>query len=85
LSEWGSDRIVSIAGKTPSDIDVLIVSDSVKRPEVYEAAERAQERLGRPVNPVIRSTATWQSPSSDPLLDELLRRPYIEVRENPMK
>jgi predicted nucleotidyltransferase len=84
FGSWAA-RISGIAGKTPSDIDVLIVSDSVKRPEVYEAAERAQERLGRPVNPVIRSTATWQSPSSDPLLDELLRRPYIEVRENPMK
>jgi hypothetical protein len=84
FGSWAA-RISGIAGKTPSDIDVLIISDSVKRAEVYEAAERAQERLGRPVNPVIRSTAAWQSPSSDPLLDELLRRPYIEVQGTLLK
>jgi hypothetical protein len=84
FGSWAA-RISGVAGKTPGDIDVLIVSDSVKRAEAYEAAERAQERLGQPVNPVIRSTTAWQSPSSDPLLDELLRRPYIEVRDIPIE
>jgi DNA-binding transcriptional ArsR family regulator len=82
FGSWAA-RISGIAGKTPDDIDVLIVSDSVKRSDAYAAAERAQERLGRPVNPVIRSTAAWQSPSSDPLLDELLRRPYVDVTDTP--
>lgn len=84
FGSWAA-RISGIAGKTPDDIDVLIVSDSVKRSDAYAAAERAQERLGRPVNPAIRSTADWQSPSSDPLLDELLRRPYVDVQDIPIE
>jgi hypothetical protein len=80
FGSWAA-RISGIAGQTPGDIDVLIVSDSAKRADAYAAAERAQERLRRPVNPVIRSTAAWQSPSSDPLLDELLRRPYVDVQD----
>ena len=78
FGSWAA-RFAGIAGETPEDIDVLIVSDSVKRADVYAAAERAQEKLGRQVNPVIRSTAAWQSPDTDPLLDELLRRPYVDV------
>ena len=78
FGSWAA-RFAGIAGETPEDIDVLIVSDSVKRADVYAAAERAQEKLGRQVNPVIRSAAAWQSPDTDPLLDELLRRPYVDV------
>ena len=82
FGSWAA-RFAGIAGETPEDIDVLVVSDSVKRADVYAAAERAQEKLGRPVNPVIRSAAAWQSPDTDPLLDELLRRPYVDVIVRP--
>ena len=78
FGSWAA-RFAGIAGETPEDIDVLVVSDSVKRADVYAAAERAQGKLSRPVNPVIRSAAAWQSPDTDPLLDELLRRPYVDV------
>ena len=78
FGSWAA-RFAGVPGETPEDIDVLVISDSVKRAALYAAAERAQEKLGRPVNPVIRSTAAWQSPARDPLLDELLRRPYVDV------
>jgi DNA-binding transcriptional ArsR family regulator len=52
---------------------------SGERDDVYAAAERAEVRLGRPVNPVLRSCDAWQSPAGDPLLDEIHRRPSIEV------
>jgi hypothetical protein len=46
---------------------------------VYAAAERAEARLGRPVNPVLRSADAWQDAAADPLLDEIQRRPLVEV------
>lgn len=82
FGSWAA-RLTGIPGQSPEDIDVLVVGDSVKRADVYAAAERAQEKLGRPVNPVIRSKAAWKSPDGDPLLDELLRRPYVDVTGEP--
>jgi len=38
---------------------VLIVGNPA-RADIYEAADRAQSRLGLPVNPVIRGTKQWQ-------------------------
>ena len=41
------------------DLDVLIVGRPT-RADVYAASDRAQERLGIPVNPSIRTTEEWR-------------------------
>lgn len=69
-------------GPLPADIDVLVVGD-VARADVYAAAERAESRLGMPVNPVLRNTAAWDDPKGDPLLAEIHARPYVEATRSP--
>ncbi len=65
-------------GQAPADIDVLAVGDGVDRSALYAAAERAEARLGMPVNPVLRAAAAWAA-GSDPLLAEIQTRPYVDV------
>lgn len=66
-------------GLMPADIDVLVVGDGLSRPDVYAAAERAERRLGLPVNPVLRPAQSWADPAADPLLAEIQARPYVDV------
>ena len=69
-------------GPLPADIDVLVVGD-VARADVYAAAERAEARLGMPVNPVLRNPAAWDDPTGDPLLAEIHTRPYVDATRTP--
>jgi len=78
FGSWAA-RLSGEAGPPPGDIDVLVVGDTALRDEVYAAAERAEARLGRPVNPVLRSVDAWRHAASDPLLDEIQRRPVVKV------
>jgi predicted nucleotidyltransferase len=78
FGSWAA-RLSGEAGPPPGDIDVLVVGDPALRDEVYAAAERAEARLGRPVNPVLRSADVWKNAASDPLLDEIRRRPVVDV------
>ncbi|MGH9229278.1 MAG: ArsR family transcriptional regulator [Acidimicrobiales bacterium] len=55
---WAA-RYSGVAGRPPADIDVLVVGD-VDRDEVYDAARRAEHRLGREVNTSIRTTRAWK-------------------------
>jgi predicted nucleotidyltransferase len=43
-----------------SDIDVLIISDSVDYADVYEELQSAEAKLGRTVNPTVYTTANWR-------------------------
>ncbi len=45
-------------GPTPRDVDLLVLG-SPSRSDVYDAARRAEQRLGREVNPTIRPTEQW--------------------------
>jgi len=64
-------------GKPPHDLDVLVVG-SPSREDVYAAADRAQQRLGMPVNPVIRSEEAWRL-ASDPLVRQIQSSPLVNV------
>jgi DNA-binding IscR family transcriptional regulator len=55
---WAA-RHAGVAGRPPADVDVLVVGD-VDRDEVYDAARRAEQRLGREINPTIRTTRAWK-------------------------
>jgi hypothetical protein len=46
---------------------------------MYAAAERSEARLGRPVNPLVRSIDAWHNPESDALLAEISQRPMVDV------
>ena len=55
---WAA-RYAGAEGRPPADVDVLVVG-SVDRDEVYDAARRAEHRLGREVNATIRTRRAWQ-------------------------
>lgn len=46
--------------RAKSDIDLLVVSDRVGYPEVYEAIQPAERVLGRPVNPTVLTPEEWR-------------------------
>ncbi|MBM6406077.1 winged helix-turn-helix transcriptional regulator [Phycicoccus sp. CSK15P-2] len=66
----GTDQVVAYGswarryrgetGQEPADVDVMVIG-SPNRDEVYEAAERAERRLGIPVNPTVRSRSAWEN------------------------
>lgn len=64
-------------GKPPHDLDVLVVG-LPSREDVYDAADRAQQRLGMAVNPVIRSEDAWRL-ASDPLVQQIQASPFVPV------
>jgi hypothetical protein len=86
FNELGADRVLVFGswaaryhgevGPVPADIDVLLLGDGLDGAAVYAAAERAEARLGMPVNPVLRPAQAWIDPGADPLLLEVqgLRR-----------
>lgn len=68
-------------GPEPGDIDVLVIGN-VDRDDTYDAAERAQNRLEREVNPQFFSTTRWHEGSS-PFLTEVKQRPLITLLAPP--
>jgi DNA-binding transcriptional ArsR family regulator len=73
---WAA-RYEGIAGRTPHDVDVLVVGEVARR-DLYEAAERAEQRLGLPVNPVVCSLPRWLA-ASDPLIQQIRSAPVVWV------
>ncbi len=43
-----------------SDIDVLVLSDSVDYADVFDALQSAETKLGRTVNPTVYTPANWR-------------------------
>jgi DNA-binding transcriptional ArsR family regulator len=76
FGSWAA-RYHQYPGKPPHDLDVLVVGGS-SREDVYDAADRAQQRLGMPVNPVIRSADAWRL-ASDPLVRQVQSSPLVTV------
>jgi predicted nucleotidyltransferase len=70
-------------GAEPADLDVLVVvtSGGLDRGPLYTAADRAQERLGRPVNPTVITTDRWarRGTGQDRFVDEIASRPIVPV------
>jgi DNA-binding transcriptional ArsR family regulator len=64
-------------GPPPHDLDVLVVGRPT-REAVYDAADRAQQRLGMPVNPVIRTGDAWRQ-AADPLVQQIQSGPFVAV------
>lgn len=73
---WAA-RYEGITGGAPHDVDVLVIGD-VPRRDLYEVAERAEQRLRLPVNPVVCSLPRWLA-ASDPLVQQIRSAPVVWV------
>lgn len=73
---WAA-RYHGTPGPQPNDIDVLVVG-APNRAVVHAAAARAEDRLSRPVNPVVSSCERWTM-ATDPLIQEIKASPYLSV------
>lgn len=76
FGSWAA-RYLQELGPPPHDLDVLVVGDAQRR-DVYNAADRAQQRLNMPVNPAIRPDVVWHE-SADPLVRQIQSGPYVTV------
>lgn len=72
-----ADRYHGTPGQPPNDVDVLVVG-TPDRGDVYDAADRAQARLGMPVNPVIRTVKDWTE-GADPLIQQIKASATVTV------
>ena len=72
-----ADRYHGTPGPPPNDVDVLVVG-SLDRADVYDAADRAQVRLGLQVNPVIRTPEQWAG-DADSLVQQIKASPIVDV------
>jgi hypothetical protein len=79
FGSW-ADRYAGEPGPPPHDIDVLVIG-KVGRADVYEAADRAQARLGIDVNPVVRSAQQWHDPE-DALVKQIKASSYLVVGDS---
>lgn len=50
----GTDRV-------GSDIDLMVISDALRYPDLFEALQEAETRLARPINPTVMSVADWRA------------------------
>lgn len=62
-----------------SDIDLLIVSDALQYPDVFEALQEAETVLGRKVNPTVMTAAQWRAKHSqaDSFVSRIARQPRV--------
>lgn len=73
---WAA-RYEGVEGRPPHDVDVLVIGE-VSRRDTYESAERAEQRLGLPVNPILCSLARWFA-VADPLIRQIRTAPLVWV------
>jgi DNA-binding transcriptional ArsR family regulator len=78
FGSWAA-RYLGQPGPPPHDLDVLVVGRPT-RESVYDAADHAQQRLGMPVNPVIRTAEAWGD-ATDPLVRQIRSGPFVPVLE----
>jgi DNA-binding transcriptional ArsR family regulator len=76
FGSWAA-RYLQWPGPPPHDLDVLVVGRPA-RGDVYDAADRAQQRLGMRVDPVIRPSSVWRE-AADPLVKQIQSGPLVAV------
>lgn len=64
-------------GPAPNDIDLLVIGRP-DRDDVYDAARRAQQRLGREVNVTQRTRKQWDT-ATDGFSEQVRSSPMVEV------
>ena len=76
FGSWAA-RYSGEVGSAPNDVDVLVIGDP-DRAEVYDAAERAERRLHRPVQVTFRSAEEWAN-RDDPFIATVRSRPLVSL------
>lgn len=69
FGSWAA-RYDGEVGPPPGDVDVLVLGERSARGAMYDAAERAEARLGYPVNPTLRAPERWTA-GDDPLVMQI--------------
>jgi hypothetical protein len=76
FGSWAA-RYLGQPGRAPNDIDVLVIG-TPDRDEVDDAAERAEQAIGLPVQATVRTRAQW-STAQDSFIREIRSRPLLVV------
>jgi len=76
FGSWAA-RYAGRTGPPPADVDVLVVGRP-DRSAMYDAAQRAETRLGKPVNTTVRSRHTWHD-EPDNFVEGLRGGPLLRV------
>lgn len=79
FGSWAA-RYFGEQGRAPNDIDVLVIGNA-DRDLADDAAERAERRIGMPVNATVRSRSQWKS-STESFIEEIKSRPLLVVLNN---
>lgn len=77
FGSWAA-RYAGAPGPPAHHLDVLAIGET-SRMDVFEAANRAQRRIGIEVNPERCRPEQWDNPGDWTLLIELKNRPFITV------
>jgi DNA-binding transcriptional ArsR family regulator len=77
---WAA-RYSGVFGAAPADVDVLVVGEP-SRPDIYDAADRAEQRIGFPVNVTLSSPGRWAA-ASDALIQQIRSAPLVWITGPP--
>ncbi len=77
FGSWAA-RYAGKVGDAPHDIDVLVVVDRISRLAVDAAAQRSEDRLRIPVNPVVMTRDRWRE-RDDELAADIAAGPTYSV------
>ncbi len=61
LAAFVYGSVAKSTDRAESDIDLLVLSDSLHHDRLYEALASAERELGQPVNPTLLTRAGWRS------------------------
>src|SRR5215207_1721022 len=76
FGSWAA-RYAGHPGPPPADVDVLVIGRP-DRSAMYDAAQRAETRLGRPVNTTVRNRRTWREEPNG-FIDQVRAGPLVPV------
>lgn len=75
FGSWAA-RANGVPGPPPGDIDVLVLGNATVT-DVAEACLRVSSTVGRPVNPIIKSSSRWKDP--DAFVESLQQGPLTRL------
>jgi hypothetical protein len=76
FGSWAA-RYLGHPGPAPNDVDVLVIGNA-NRDVVDDAAERAEHRIGLPVQATVRTPTQWTS-GRESFIKEVRSRPLVLV------
>ena len=72
--------VASGTAKSGSDVDLMIISDSVRYPDVMERVEGLSVSLARPVNPTLFTRRQWKSRiGDDSFASRVMNKPRLWI------